>query len=188
MRRTTLLHAAGAALLLAACAPGAGDAGAARGDSALPADSAVAAPRQPAAPAPEGASDAVPADSVDRSLPPPPRYADTAGGQGRGDLARLERELRALARVTGCDAASQCRSVAVGEKACGGPRAYLVYCPRSTDERALLAKAEELRRAERAWNQANQIVSTCEMLLEPRLELAGGQCRAASAAVEGPQS
>jgi hypothetical protein len=93
----------------------------------------------------------------------------------------LETELRALAKVEGCTAASQCRSVPVGATPCGGPRAYLPYCPRATDERALLAKARELERAEQEANRANQRVGTCEFLAPPTLELVGGACRAASA-------
>ena len=137
-----------------------------------------------------GESAAAPADSVPvaaaRGAPAPDARtgADSSGkGGGESDsatVARLERELRALARTDGCGSASECKSVPVGVKACGGPHSYLPYCARTTDEAALLAKAEELRRAEQAWNTATGRASTCEMALEPRLELVGGTCRAAT--------
>ena len=96
------------------------------------------------------------------------------------DLDRLEVEARALAKTSGCDQASQCRTAPVGSKPCGGPRGYLVYCPRTTDERALLRKLDELRRAEAERNSREGMMSDCSLTPEPKVEVVGGSCRAAS--------
>lgn len=121
---------------------------------------------------------------------PPPRSSDSAEGSPATNgsaamaadttrLARLEREARALVSTTGCDAASSCRTAPVGWRGCGGPRAYLVYCPATTDTVALLRKLAELERAEREYNEREGVVSTCEMRLPPGVIAQGGSCTAA---------
>jgi hypothetical protein len=112
---------------------------------------------------------------------PAPRSSDSAGARtGRIDdttnIARLERDARALVRTTGCDAASSCRTAPVGWRGCGGPRTYLVYCSASTDTVALMRTLEELKRAETAYNERESVVSTCEMRLPPNVTAEGGRC------------
>jgi len=112
---------------------------------------------------------------------PAPRSGDSVGNvASRADdttrLATLEREARALARTTGCDAASSCRTAPVGWRGCGGPRSYVVYCPASTDTMALLRKLEELKRAEMEYNDREGVVSTCEMRMPPGVTVQGGSC------------
>ena len=115
---------------------------------------------------------------------PAPRGADstTANHQVVVDdttrLAQFEREAHALVRTAGCNAASSCRTAPVGSRGCGGPRDYLVYCASSTDTVALLRKLEELERAEKAYNEREGMVSTCEMRLPPSVALQGGSCSA----------
>jgi hypothetical protein len=94
-------------------------------------------------------------------------------------IAQLERAARALAKNGGCESASSCRSAPVGSRACGGPRAYVVYCPATTDTVALLRALDELRRAEMDFNERSGAISTCEMRLPPKMTLQGGQCAAA---------
>jgi hypothetical protein len=93
-------------------------------------------------------------------------------------VARLEREARAMASAEGCSAADQCRTAPVGDRPCGGPRAYIVYCARTTDSLALHRKLAELIAAERELNEKTGAMSTCEFRLPPQVELVGGSCRA----------
>jgi hypothetical protein len=129
---------------------------------------------------------------------PTPRQGDSSAGETqRGEtsrqdatparsetaqerLQRLEREARALARAEGCQSSSDCRAAAVGDRPCGGPRTYLVYCARTTDSVALYRKLEELARAERAYNQEQGLMSTCEFRTPPAVTAEGGSCRAAA--------
>ena len=108
------------------------------------------------------------------------RAATLSGDEARDRalLERLEREARALATTSGCESATSCKAAPVGAKACGGPRGYLVYCVRSTDEPALLAKLDTLQRLEREFNTRHNIISTCEFISPPEVEVAGGVCRA----------
>lgn len=94
-------------------------------------------------------------------------------------LQRLEREARALARADGCPSGRDCRAAPVGDRPCGGPRTYIVYCARTTDSVALYSKLEELARAERTYNQQQGLFSTCEFRMPPEVVASGGSCRAA---------
>jgi hypothetical protein len=91
-------------------------------------------------------------------------------------VLRLEREARAMVSAEGCGAADQCRAAPVGDRPCGGPRDYIVYCARTTDSVALHHKLAELIAAERAWNEKTGAMSTCEFRLPPQVALVGGSC------------
>ena len=109
------------------------------------------------------------------------RAATPSGAESDSQhIARLEREARALASVKGCERASDCRSAPVGAKACGGPRAYIVYCAATTDTARLFATLHELERVETAYNSKAGIISNCMFRLPPTVTLAGGSCREAN--------
>ena len=93
-------------------------------------------------------------------------------------ITNLENEAKAIAKAEGCTSVAQCRTAAVGSRACGGPRYYLVYCSRTTDSTALFRKLEAVARAERDYNARYQIVSTCEFRMPPTVALNGGSCQA----------
>jgi hypothetical protein len=95
-------------------------------------------------------------------------------------VQRLEREARALARADGCQTSGDCRTAPVGDRPCGGPRTYIVYCARTTDSVALHRKLDELTRAERAYNAEQGLASTCEFRMPPSVVASGGSCRAAA--------
>ncbi len=106
---------------------------------------------------------------------------DEAGSSLETDaqqLQRLETEARAIARTEGCTGPGQCRTAPVGDRPCGGPRDYIVYCAATTDTVALLRKLEELKQAEQAFNRKHQRVSTCEFRMPPETQLVGTTCRA----------
>lgn len=107
-----------------------------------------------------------------------PKQQAPAAEQDSARVARLEREARALAKTDGCGSLDQCRAAPVGERPCGGPRAYLVYCARSTDTSALNRKLAELRQAEKELNQKSGAMSTCEFRTPPGLAISGASCRA----------
>lgn len=93
-------------------------------------------------------------------------------------IARLESEARGLAKVAGCNSAEQCRTAPVGERGCGGPRSYIVYCAATTDSVALFRKLDELKAVEVKYNQSSGMASTCEMRMPPDVTASGGSCRA----------
>ena len=106
-------------------------------------------------------------DDIFRPDAPP-----TGSDQPSGDLLA---EIRALAKPEGCATAAECRTLPVGRKACGGPRTYVVYCPRTTNESALKARIAQLDRADA--EAARHTMSDCAMVLPPRITVSGGACR-----------
>ena len=92
-------------------------------------------------------------------------------------IVTLEDQAKALVKTDGCSTAGECRTAAVGSRACGGPRYYLVYCSRTTDSAALFRKLDAVAAAEREFNAKYQIVSTCEFRLPPKVALTGGSCQ-----------
>ena len=97
----------------------------------------------------------------------------------KATVAKLEAEARALVKTEGCASSGQCKAAPLGAKPCGGPRAYVVFCPLTTNELALTRKLDELRLAEERYNRENGLVSDCGMVTEPRVESVNGVCRAA---------
>jgi hypothetical protein len=93
-------------------------------------------------------------------------------------IVALENQAKALVKIDGCSSASDCRTAAVGSRACGGPRYYLVYCSRTTDSAALFHKLDAVAAAEREYNAKYQLVSTCEFRMPPKVALNGSACQA----------
>ncbi len=109
-------------------------------------------------------------------MPPQDTMLHGDEASDRRAIDRLRGEARALAHTDGCSTAGQCGVLPLGERACGGPEEFLVYCPRSTDVAALTRKADALAAAQRAFNTRYGVASTCEMRLAPTATLAGGRC------------
>jgi hypothetical protein len=93
-------------------------------------------------------------------------------------IVALEDQAKALVKIDRCSSASDCRTAAVGSRACGGPRYYLVYCSRTTDSAALFKKLDAVAAAEREYNAKYQLVSTCEFRMPPKVALNGTSCQA----------
>ena len=107
-------------------------------------------------------------------------------GDQKSDWAQItaiENEAKAIVKIDGCSSAGECRTAAVGSRACGGPRYYLVYCSKTTDSAALFKKLEAVAAAEREFNSRYQLVSTCEFRMPPPVGLSGGSCQAQTAQV-----
>jgi len=81
-----------------------------------------------------------------------------------------------------CTDASQCKTVAIGARACGGPEAYLAYSTALTNPAQLQALA--LRHAEqrRAEVTSAGLLSTCIMLPDPGATCRAGACQLRSTA------
>ena len=106
--------------------------------------------------------------------------AGDGGGANLATIRRLEARAYALARTDGCASSLECRAAPLGVKPCGGPRAYIVYCARTTDEQALLATLRELERVEREYNRRYGLASDCMFVSPPGVTAVNGVCRAVS--------
>jgi hypothetical protein len=93
-------------------------------------------------------------------------------------LARL----RALGAASQCRQSSDCRTVPVGVRACGGPASYLAVA--RDDEAAALALARRhaaQRREEMA--RTPEPPSTCEVIRDPGAQCVAGRCVAGNTAL-----
>ena len=93
-------------------------------------------------------------------------------------IVSLEDQAKALVKTDGCTSSDQCRTAAVGNRACGGPRYYLVYCSRTTDSAALFARLKAVADAENEFNRRYNVVSTCEFRMPPQVAFTSGSCQA----------
>ncbi|HLL54246.1 MAG TPA: hypothetical protein VK447_11900 [Myxococcaceae bacterium] len=91
---------------------------------------------------------------------------------------KLAREAKALANPKGCKKLEQCELAGFGHKPCGGPNAFIAYCSVTTKKDKLKEKLDELEKAEREWQAAEGIMSTCSLQRRPQLKLVGGVCQA----------
>jgi hypothetical protein len=98
---------------------------------------------------------------------------DTPAAAGQNDtLARIH----ALVGTPSCTEDSQCRTLAVGQKACGGPESYLAYSTARSSEDELKALGESYRAERREANTRSGRVSTCTFMTDPGAVCRAGAC------------
>ena len=95
----------------------------------------------------------------------------TAAG-GTEETALLAR-IQAAVGEAGCSSDAQCRTLPIGEKACGGPERWMAWSTTSPKADQLPAWAAELATLARQRNQRSGMVSNCQYLPDP-----GAVCRA----------
>lgn len=78
-------------------------------------------------------------------------------------LAGIRHEIGAA----GCDTDTQCRTLAIGAKACGGPQAYLAWSTKSTSAARIKALAARHREVQQAENARSQAMSDCAVVTDP---------------------
>jgi len=101
----------------------------------------------------------------------------TEAAAAPADPAALLQRLQALSQDATCTEHGQCRTVAVGANACGGPQEYRPYSMLRTNEKDLLAVAERYKAARQVQNEAGGMVSTCRYLPDPGAVCTSGACQ-----------
>lgn len=76
------------------------------------------------------------------------------------------------------DDVSACRTVAVGERACGGPASFSVYSLDAADPSVVEMAASRVAALDRRANEQFGLSSTCEVREPPPLALRDGLCTA----------
>ena len=113
--------------------------------------------------------------------------APPADAPAEPESARLSRELRALIGPAACSADTQCRTVPVGAKACGGPAGYWAWSAKDTDGAALKALATRQSEAHRREVEASGMRSTCVMAVDPGAACVAGRCQIVTTPSRGAQ-
>lgn len=107
-------------------------------------------------------------------VPPPPVIASAPA---TGDLASVRAQLDAtLGNAASCSADAECRSVAVGAKACGGPTGYRAYSDKTVSSASVDALAQKERDLSAQAARESHEVSPCFMLADPGARCEQSKC------------
>lgn len=92
----------------------------------------------------------------------------------------LMQQIKAEIGDAACDSSQQCRTLPVGQRACGGPEAFLPYSTKRSDAAKLVRMASEDSAARKEQNTRSGMISTCQAILDPGATCSAGRCVAAS--------
>jgi hypothetical protein len=106
-----------------------------------------------------------------KPTPPAPATGDTLA------------QIRARIGNAACTDSTQCHTLAIGARACGGPQAYLPWSSAQTDGAALAVLAGTFKREREAAIAASGEMSTCQFLPDP-----GATCRAGTCQLNAPNA
>jgi hypothetical protein len=116
--------------------------------------------------------------SSDAAPAPAPRAPVTAAAPAAPSAPSASHmdQLKAEIGAAACDNSQQCKTVAVGSKACGGPEGYLPYSTKRSDSAKVsrLAAADAAQR--KAADQRAGMVSNCMMIMDPGAVCTAGKC------------
>ena len=101
---------------------------------------------------------------------PPAQASDPAA------TASLWQQIQSENADTACDSDSQCHSLGVGAKACGGPERYLAWSSKQNDGARLKALTEQHSAARRADDAREHMMSTCSLISDPGAACRAGRC------------
>jgi len=104
--------------------------------------------------------------------------AVAGGTDAEAELAKLRKEIQALAGDGRCNNVVHCRAIAIGKRDCGGPDEYVIFSTLTAKTQLLEAKAFEYTFLQEEILRAKSGVGACEMVLEPRLACIQQRCRA----------
>ena len=110
------------------------------------------------------------------SAPRPANPDADADVDGQATLRRI----RAAIGAASCTESSQCRTLALGAKSCGGPEFYVAWCGTPALGRELDALALRYRERRMALNAASDAVSDCRLVEDP-----GAFCQAGANGAPG---
>jgi hypothetical protein len=96
-----------------------------------------------------------------------PAAASATGPAGNAAPAALRERIQALVGPAACSSDADCRSSALGTKACGGPEAYIAWSVRGTDEAALTAALSDYAAAQQAAIVRDGRMSNCAFVTDP---------------------
>jgi hypothetical protein len=111
-------------------------------------------------------------------VPPPPAIPPVDATAGTSStLASVDAQLdTTLAQASACTVDTECHSVAIGAKACGGPTGYRAYSSKTVSTASVDALAQRERDlAAQAARESHQ-VSTCFMLADPGAHCQQNKC------------
>ena len=112
--------------------------------------------------------------------------AQTSARPQASAVPSVDESWQAVEREIGearCDVDSQCRTVPVGNKPCGGPERWLAWSTTATDELNLQRRIDQYTVAQARLQHARRPVSNCAIVPDP-----GATCRASHCVLQAAGS
>jgi len=101
----------------------------------------------------------------------------TAASTSATDADGTLRRIQALVGTASCSSDTQCHSLALGARACGGPERYLAWSSAHTPAAQLQALGEQYQAERRAANTADGRMSNCRFMPDPGAVCRAGTCQ-----------
>ena len=101
------------------------------------------------------------------------------------DEAALLARIRGAVGEARCSDNSQCRTLPIGEKPCGGPEQWLPYASATAPAEKLKAWSVELSAAAKRRNETSGMAGNCRYTPDPGAACVAGRCVVAGAAGAG---
>jgi hypothetical protein len=92
------------------------------------------------------------------------------------DLPALGQALDQTIGDAACRADTDCRTVPLGHRGCGGPSSYRAYSLLGGQQARILVLAEAQREAMRRQVESRGLVSDCRALMDPGAQCVAGRC------------
>ncbi len=92
------------------------------------------------------------------------------------DTRQLYQRMVKLTEDKQCQQDTDCKVLAVGQRACGGPEQFMPYSVVQTDQKLLQYTQERYSKLKREQQQRLGMVSTCQVLAEPTPACQANQC------------
>jgi len=99
--------------------------------------------------------------------------------------AGLLQQIQAEIGDAKCDSAQQCKTVAIGHKACGGPESYMAYSTKTGDEAKLTRLANDFATERKNQDAKTGRMSTCSLVMDPGATCNAGRCVTAAPGLGG---
>ena len=123
----------------------------------------------------------VPLEGTQPATPPVAQGAPALSVKALAKQGNTLDQIRALIGNAACSDASQCRTLPIGARPCGGPEGYLAYSTSSSPEAELLALAEQHRQERAKVHADSGILSNCRFYPDPGAVCVAGTCQLAPA-------
>lgn len=88
----------------------------------------------------------------------------------------LYSQIQQTISIEGCSSSADCALLAVGNKPCGGPEAYLAYSKNNTDVAKLEDLGQQYSEQRKKYNQVNQVMGICVVTPKPGVSCVRNQC------------
>lgn len=104
---------------------------------------------------------------------------DALSGQNNITLAELDNQLKDIRNFVNegkCSQTGECKYIAVGSKACGGPMGYIVYST-NVNVDVLKKMVDKYTADQRTYNIQNNVISDCSLANPPeKVDCVDGSC------------